>query len=91
MYNTNKNDWSDSFERLMRNRMRVGCFRYGALGERGKKQYKRIDSIRKRLKKYIDTGNKEMLVDIANLCMCEFEEGSGSFFSENDYDHVNII
>ena len=60
----------------MRNRMIMGALRYGLLGAPGKPQYDRIASIIKRLKFYTEDGNTEHLVDAANLCLCEFVEGT---------------
>lgn len=67
--------WSDLFERYMRNRLMMGGLRYGVFGQKGKPKYNSIESIRQRLEKYEETGNTECLVDIANLCMVEFIEG----------------
>jgi hypothetical protein len=69
-----KSEWSDEFERYMRNRLVMGAFRYGKINAPGKKRYDRIGSIRKRLLQYERTGNTEMLVDISNLCLLEFVE-----------------
>lgn len=71
-----RSQWSHDFERLMRNRMIMGALRYGVLGAPGKPQYDRIPSIIKRLKLYERDGNTEHLVDAANLCLCEFVEGT---------------
>lgn len=68
-------EWSPRFERLMRNRLIMGALRYGRLGSEGKPKYDRIESIRKRLNEYERAGNDELLVDVANLCVLEFEEG----------------
>lgn len=59
----------------MRNRLIVGGFRYGRLGQHGKPNYDRIGSIEARLDLYRLFGNQEHLVDIANLALCEFVEG----------------
>lgn len=69
--------WSPQFETYMRNRLLLGGMRYGKnfTNEPGKPQYDRVKSIRKRLDDYEVTGNLEKLVDVANLCMLEFEEG----------------
>jgi hypothetical protein len=45
----------------------MGAFRYGLLGEKGKKKFNRIASMKTRLDKYEETGNLEHLVDVANL------------------------
>lgn len=86
-----KSEWSIAFERLMRNRLIMGAIRYGKLHDNCKPKYDRIESIISRLHKYNQTGNKEYLVDIANLCLLEFEEGTGHFQSIDDGEHVNKI
>lgn len=70
-----KSEWSYDFELLMRRRLLMGALRYGKLGAEGKPRYNRLKSILKRIKIYQSTGNTECLVDIANLCLCEFVEG----------------
>lgn len=65
-------EWSPLFEKLMRNRLLQGAYRYGRLRETGG-DLRRVESAVKRLVKYLETGNAELLVDAANLCMCEFE------------------
>jgi hypothetical protein len=69
-----RSEWSPEFERLMRNRLLMGALRYGPIGAPNKPQYDRVGSIEKRLRTYSDTGNKELLVDCANLCLMEFVE-----------------
>jgi hypothetical protein len=86
-----KSEWSDNFEKLMRNRLIMGAFRYGKLNEKNKPVYDRTTEIKKRCNKYIDTGNIEFLVDIANMCMLEFEEGKHKnkhFLSIDDGEHT---
>ncbi len=69
-----QSEWNADFERLMRNRLIMGALRYGVIGAPGKARYDRIGSIEKRLRTYRATGNKELLVDCANLCLMEFVE-----------------
>jgi len=83
-----KTEWSSKFEQLMRNRLIVGAFRYGLINEPGKKRYDRTDSIRQRLDLYNETGNAEHLVDIANLCLMEFEEPNHKRFHFKAQDDV---
>jgi hypothetical protein len=89
-----KSEWSPRFEKLMRNRLIMGAIRYGKLHAAGKPDYNRIGSILKRIKQYETTKNKELLVDIANLCLLEFEEGiypESNFTVIDDGEHVEII
>lgn len=87
-------EWDATFEKLMRNRLVMGAFRYGLLGKKGDIQYNRISSMVKRLEQYKRTGNKELLVDVANLCLLEFVEGKhplAHFHAIDENDHVTII
>ena len=68
-------EWSNEFERLMRNRLVVGAFRYGLIGDKNKKRFDGIGYMLVKIKRYNETGNLEALVDIANLALLEFVEG----------------
>lgn len=86
-------EWSPKFERLMRNRLIMGALRYGKLGAPGKPNYDRCKSILKRLMTYRVTGNQELLVDIANLCLVEFVDGKHPmrhWHSVDDGMHVEV-
>jgi hypothetical protein len=67
-----RTEWSPLFEKLMRNRLLVGRFRYGRMDDPAKGDYDMLSSIRDRLKAYERTGNLEHLVDVANLALVEF-------------------
>lgn len=73
-----KSEWSEEFEKLMRNRLIFGAIRYGCMGHgkipKNKPTYDRIESIKKRLKFFEETGNAEWLIDIANIALLIFEE-----------------
>jgi hypothetical protein len=78
----------------MRNRLIVGALRYGLLNAPGKRQYDRIASIQRRLETYRKTGNLELLVDTANLALCEFVEGKHPhrhWASEDDTEHAKPV
>lgn len=84
-------EWSPEFERYMRNRLIMGALRYGKLGTPGKLVYDRLSSIRRRLMNYECSGNLELLVDIANLALCEFVEGqhpNRHWHAVDDGEHV---
>ena len=76
IFELGRSEWSDKFESLMRNRLILGAMRYGKINAPDKPKYNRIEMIRYRLGKYVETGNTEFLVDCANACMLEFIEGS---------------
>lgn len=87
-------EWSKDFEQLMRNRLIMGAIRYGRIGVNGKPQYDRIPSMIKRLQRYSENGNKEFLVDVANLCLLEFVECNHPhqhFHAIDENEHVNIV
>ena len=67
-------EWCHEFEKLMRDRLLMGAIRYGAMSIKRKPGHTAmiIDYIQAKLNEYKDTGNTEMLVDIANLAMVEF-------------------
>jgi len=71
--------------------MIMGGLRYGVLGEPGKPEYDRIQSIRRRLDAYEKTGNAEHLIDIANEACCEFEEPTHEKYhweTQDDGEHT---
>lgn len=67
-------DEHEDFRELCKNAMIMGGMRYGALGDPDKDRYDHIASAEHRLKEYMRTGNKTLLVDIANLMLCEWVE-----------------
>ena len=86
-----RSEWSHAFERLMRNRLLVGRYRYGRMDREHDTDYDRVTSILRRLHEYQQHGNMEHLVDIANLCMMEFEHTAhdkAHFDASDDADHV---
>jgi hypothetical protein len=88
-----KSEWCYEFEQYMRNRLLFGAMRYGQLGKEGKPQYDRISDMIRRLQLYMETGNQEHLVDVANLCLCEYVEGvhpNKHFASSDDGIHTEV-
>ena len=89
-----KSEWNHYFEKLMRNRLILGALRYGKLLAPDKPKYDRVNAMIKRLKTYQTTGNKEHLVDVANLSMLEFTEchhPKQHFHPIDDGEHVKTI
>jgi len=69
-------EWSPLFERLMRNRLVMGSFRYERFADkRNSFNYDTATEAIKRIKLYQKDGNTEHLVDAANMCLLEFEFG----------------
>jgi len=87
-------EWSSDFEELQRHRLVQGALRYGPLNAPGKPSRDRASNIIKRIQKYQEDHNLEHLVDAANLCMLEFEEGrhpDRHFSSQDDTQHTKEI
>lgn len=86
--------WSDQFEQLMRNRMVLGALRYELIHDKkGNNKYDILGSIERRIQCYRKTGNKEFLVDSANLMLIEFEaptHPNAHFESIDDGEHVEL-
>lgn len=71
-------EWSEEFERLMRNRLIMGALRFGRLSQKrppGITSF-HIKYIKDKLNEYTFTGNLEMLIDIANLCLIEWKHST---------------
>jgi len=86
-----RGEWCKDFEALMRHRLAIGYFRYGSLKQQKKGQYDCVQSIIDRAKIYQETGNDEILVDIANLALVEFRNGNHPkkhFKASDDAIHV---
>lgn len=65
----------EEFHRLRESRLILGAFRYGFLGDPNKPQYDNVPDMIRRLNAYHETGNLEYLLDVANLCECEWADG----------------
>jgi hypothetical protein len=70
-----RSQWSETFERMMRNRLMLGFFRYGGMHDPAARRYDNIRSAIARLELYLKDGNLEHLIDVANLCLLEFVKG----------------
>lgn len=86
-----KENWSDEFEALMRNRLLLGAFRYGLFRDQARQgvHYDSMASAMRHIERYLCTGNQEHLVDVANLCLVEFVRPSrpAHFAPIDDGDH----
>lgn len=66
-------EFSEQFIELMKNRMLTSYAKYGAIKDAYPEKVDAIQSCYMRIEKYMDTGNKEFLVDAANFLMIEFK------------------
>jgi hypothetical protein len=90
-----QSEWSSEFEQLMRNRLIMGYFRYEPLIEKIKsRRYKMFDYLKTKVALYEKTGNKEALVDIANMALLEFVAPSHPAAHwgplDNTEEHCNV-
>lgn len=68
-------EWSDEYEKLRRNRMVMGAFRYGPIQTQEMEAYDYLKECRRRLRLYEETLNLEHLVDCGNMLMLEYIKG----------------
>lgn len=66
------NEYDEQFWEMMKDRMRVSYHKYGPVKDAYPAKVSALESLQARLNKYLDTGNKEWLVDAANFAMIEF-------------------
>ena len=74
---------NQEFLRGMEDRLMMGHFRYGWKADRGQK-YNTPKALADRVQMYLDTGNTEYLMDVANFAMLEFEDP----YHPNDHFHA---
>lgn len=82
-------EWSARFEQLMRNRLLMGSLRYETFEKKRESfDYDCATEAVKRIGKYQATGNKEHLVDAANMLLLQFEFGPGHWAPQDDGEHA---
>jgi len=83
-----ESEYSIIFLEGMVNRMAMSFFKYGLVVDAYPHKVNAIDSLRLRLQKYLDTGNTEFLMDVANFAMIEFMHPkiAGAIFKATDSD-----
>ena len=73
------NKWDEEFETLMRTRFLMGALRYEtpeicrAVRFKGRPWKIETEDMIRRIREFQRTGNREHLVDVANLCMVHFQ------------------
>lgn len=65
-------DYSEEFDKLRKNRIVVSHYKYGWMNQTYPELAQAYKCVEERMKLYIETGNKEYLIDAANFCMIEF-------------------
>lgn len=66
-------EWSPEFTQGCANRMVTSWFKYGDVATAYPDKVDAIKSLYLRLDKYLQTGNTEFLMDVANFAMIEFK------------------
>lgn len=81
-------DWNADFIKKMQNRILVSHYKYGWMKNTYSELAQAVKEIEPRLKKYLETGNTEWLIDVANFAMIEFmyPSVSGAAFRGTDSD-----
>lgn len=70
-----KTEWSYRFENLQKAAMVTSYHKYGKVNANHSKDTNympAVENLKKRLERYLETGNTEFLVDVANYAMIEF-------------------
>lgn len=68
-------EWSYRFEHLQKSAMITSFHKYGKVTANHSKDNNHmpaIENLKKRLERYLETGNTEFLVDVANFAMIEY-------------------
>lgn len=65
-------EFSETFLGGMLARMTVSFHKYGPLSRAYPHKVSAVRSLKERLEKYVETGNTEWLIDVANFAMIEF-------------------
>lgn len=76
------------FVQGMMDRLSVSHWKYGSIHNTFPIQKRGVDNIELRVKKYLDTGNTEWLLDAANYCLIEYMRPShpDAHFRSTDSD-----
>lgn len=81
-------EYSQLFDNIRKNMMVMSFYKYGPMEEnyQSEKTIDAIESLKRRLEKYEETGNTEFLADIANFAMIEFmyPQHSKAFYKPTD-------
>lgn len=79
-------DWDDGFIKKMQNRILVSHYKYGWMSQTYPELAQAVKEIYPRIKKYMETGNTEWLIDVANFAMIEYLHPSvvGAYFKGTD-------
>ena len=83
---------NERFIQLMKNRLVMDAFRYGRMKDKEKGEYKLLESLKRKVSMYQQTGNLEYLVDASNYLLLEFtfpHVDNPHFSATDDVDHCD--
>ncbi len=84
-------EWNPKFESLARGKLIQAVYRYGVL--RKNNSYDFIEAMKAKIRKYEDTHNLELMVDVRNYAMLEFTKPKYSdayYYNEDDTEHAPL-
>lgn len=88
-------EYSERFDELRKNRIKVSFHKYGSAADNyGKGYVNAIGSLEKCLDKYKETGNTEYLCDLANYAMFEYmypQHEKGHFRATDSNESAGIV
>lgn len=82
-------EWCQEFDNLAKGKMIQAAFRYGLL--RNNNAFDFIESMKKKISRYEQTHNLELMVDIRNYAMLEFikpKYADAYYHNEDDTEHA---
>lgn len=90
-----KTEYSEKFDDIRKKMMLMSYYKYGPMKDNYDK-FKCMDAIgnmKKRIDKYIETGNTEFLADVANFAMIEFMYPSieGAKYTPTDSGACEVV
>ena len=82
-------EWNPTFDTLARGKMVLAAFRYGLL--RNNNVFDFIESMKRKIERYEQTHNLELMVDVRNYAMLEFTKpkyADSYYHNEDDTEHA---
>ena len=82
-------EWNAEFDKLAKGKMVLAAFRYGLL--RNNNAFDFIESMKKKIARYEQTHNLELMVDVRNYAMLEFckpKYADAYYHNEDDTEHA---
>jgi hypothetical protein len=91
LYELYESEWVPEFDVLAKGKMVLAAFRYGLLAKNN--AYDFIEAMKNKIRRYEETHNLELMVDVRNYAMLEFKKPkfSDSYYNnEDDTEHAPL-